>query len=243
MFCIIDIFPETSMSEEKRRFPFPRRRKKTHRQSELSRVKVDGFPPFHIFRVSRGNLLNEDSLQLFRAYKGKLIFPLGVVDEELKEYEFLPKKYNARRMRNLTQKRLDLLPAKTRLDNVLIRDRDFACADAVFDHIPKMGAVTVLTDNDCEFEDFRDAVMENYGAVIMRGKTFCNQGAYNMIIDTDGEILYYTPDKKNNGASEAIRPKKIELPIVLQDELPVNCDYEKVAAALFEICGFCLDNL
>lgn len=247
MFCVVDITGETArpVLRDKGVFAFikARRKAKTDEGFNLSRIRIEGFPLFYIFTLPKGKLLSEKALRVFAAYKNRLIFPLSVdLPEELAEISFNQKRYSCERMRVFTEEMLDAIPKKARIGNVLIRDKSFVSANTVLGAIPKMERVYAYTEDENAYSSFCERAMDKYGAVILRANEFTDLRRFDLIVDIDGGVIYYTPKSKYGRETKTLKPPLTDIPPALKEALPPEADLNSIAAAMYEICGFMLDN-
>ncbi len=247
MFCIVDFSGETQRSaiREKRAFAFfgVRRKAKTDDVFNLSRIRIEGFPLFYILTLPKEKLLSNKALRVFAAYKQRLIFPPSVdLPEELAKISFNQKRYCLERMRAFTEEMLDSIPKKERIRNVLIRDKSLISANTILKAIPKMERIYTYTEDENAFSSFCESAMDRYGAVILRANELADLRRFDLIVDIDGGVVYYTPKGKCASETKTLKPPSTDFPQALKEVLPHGADLNGIAAAMYEICGFMLDN-
>lgn len=245
MFCVVDITEDTAdlTKPKKRKSALRKARRKeiSGENFELSRVKADSYPPFYIFKLPSGMLTSDKAQRVFNAYKNRLIFPrCADLPQELASFAFTQERYARERMRDFAEKTLASFPKKPSIKNALIRDKNLVSADAVLSAVPKMEKIYADTDDEEGFLLFCEKAMDGYGAVIMRQSGVCDLRRFDLIVDIDGGALYYTPEQRQG--TRSFKPDPPVIPDALKDALPAGTDYFAVAAAMYEIYGFALDN-
>ncbi len=242
MFCVVDISSDSSQgsSGKKRLLSFSKRQRRQNAVLlNMSRVHQEGLPPFHMLSLPERRVLSDEAMSVYAAYRHKLLFPRDrEVPEAVRPLLFTPKRFKRERMSLLAEETLGALPKKARLNAVFVRDNELVCDKALMPHMMKMSRLFILTGSDARFERFSAEALVRYGAVVYRGSSMPTQNRYDMLIDIDGGVI----NTSFGGQSDALRPKPVSLPGKLESILPMNCDREAIAAAMFEICGVLLDN-